>query len=116
MASSARAQPPTSVSSVTHRTVVWMDIDFPLSQPRCIGRGYFGGATANIATSGHCEAPERAASEARHDRAPCRSEEHTSELQSLMRISYAVFCLNKKNLNSNSYISTRLLHKQNIIR
>src|SRR3546814_133758 len=30
--------------------------------------------------------------------APCpRSEEHTSELQSLMRISYAVFCLKKKN-------------------
>src|SRR3546814_2965459 len=28
-----------------------------------------------------------------------RSEEHTSELQSLMRISYAVFCLNKKNRN-----------------
>src|SRR3546814_6025205 len=28
--------------------------------------------------------------------APLRSEEHTSELQSLMRISYAVFCLNKK--------------------
>src|SRR3546814_2252940 len=27
---------------------------------------------------------------------PGRSEEHTSELQSLMRISYAVFCLNKK--------------------
>src|SRR3546814_1060400 len=31
----------------------------------------------------------------RHD-APHRSEEHTSELQSLMRISYAVFCLKKK--------------------
>src|SRR3546814_3650467 len=28
---------------------------------------------------------------------PDRSEEHTSELQSLMRISYAVFCLKKKN-------------------
>src|SRR3546814_4474536 len=28
--------------------------------------------------------------------APARSEEHTSELQSLMRISYAVFCLKKK--------------------
>src|SRR3546814_2963207 len=27
----------------------------------------------------------------------CRSEEHTSELQSLMRISYAVFCLKNKN-------------------
>src|SRR3546814_1807310 len=38
-----------------------------------------------------------------HDRLPdrrsvaSRSEEHTSELQSLMRISYAVFCLKKKN-------------------
>src|SRR3546814_7122014 len=30
-------------------------------------------------------------------RCPDRSEEHTSELQSLMRISYAVFCLKKKN-------------------
>src|SRR3546814_3470871 len=30
-----------------------------------------------------------------------RSEEHTSELQSLMRISYAVFCLKKKNNNHN---------------
>src|SRR3546814_2030323 len=29
-----------------------------------------------------------------------RSEEHTSELQSLMRISYAVFCLKKKNSNN----------------
>src|SRR3546814_5062033 len=34
-----------------------------------------------------------------HDRL-CRSEEHTSELQSLMRISYAVFCLKKKKQNS----------------
>src|SRR3546814_7389910 len=32
-----------------------------------------------------------------------RSEEHTSELQSLMRISYAVFCLNKKTNNSPSH-------------
>src|SRR3546814_1131308 len=31
-----------------------------------------------------------------------RSEEHTSELQSLMRISYAVFCLTKKNSTHNS--------------
>src|SRR3546814_13759911 len=31
---------------------------------------------------------------------PVRSEEHTSELQSLMRISYAVFCLKKKNTTS----------------
>src|SRR3546814_3664395 len=32
--------------------------------------------------------------------APGRSEEHTSELQSLMRISYAVFCLKKKIISS----------------
>src|SRR3546814_6571000 len=32
-----------------------------------------------------------------------RSEEHTSELQSLMRISYAVFCLKKKKKNNQSH-------------
>src|SRR3546814_3066406 len=36
-----------------------------------------------------------------------RSEEHTSELQSLMRLSYAVFCLNKKKTTVNThYISS----------
>src|SRR3546814_1497093 len=35
-----------------------------------------------------------------------RSEEHTSELQSLMRISYAVFCLKKKNTSQNTYNET----------
>src|SRR3546814_2325934 len=40
-----------------------------------------------------------------HDRASGtrRSEEHTSELQSLMRISYAVFCLKKKNIKHSLY-------------
>src|SRR3546814_1341134 len=33
---------------------------------------------------------------------PARSEEHTSELQSLMRISYAVFCLKKKKRHTRS--------------
>src|SRR3546814_10834177 len=32
-----------------------------------------------------------------------RSEEHTSELQSLMRITYAVFCLKKKKLNHSTH-------------
>src|SRR3546814_1544714 len=35
-----------------------------------------------------------------HDAPQGRSEEHTSELQSLMRISYAVFCLKKKKQNN----------------
>src|SRR3546814_9667462 len=39
-----------------------------------------------------------------------RSEEHTSELQSLMRISYAVFCLKKK--NNKNYITVNKHHKQ----
>src|SRR3546814_8461632 len=36
-----------------------------------------------------------------------RSEEHTSELQSLMRISYAVFCLKKKKSRNNSKSKTQ---------
>src|SRR3546814_5450871 len=43
----------------------------------------------------HAEQPHRAVGAPRG--APPRSEEHTSELQSLMRIPYAVFCLKKKN-------------------
>src|SRR3546814_5544087 len=46
-----------------------------------------------------------------------RSEEHTSELQSLMRISYAVFCLKKKKLkqhNNITPISTSTINKQKI--
>src|SRR3546814_10000697 len=43
------------------------------------------------------EAAEQIAAQSR------RSEEHTSELQSLMRISYAVFCLKKKNNTHNKY-------------
>src|SRR3546814_4070325 len=41
-------------------------------------------------------APVRPSSRKRAPPTPDRSEEHTSELQSLMRISYAVFCFNKK--------------------
>src|SRR3546814_6634058 len=41
-------------------------------------------------------------------RSRSRSEEHTSELQSLMRISYAVFCLKKKNNNTILYKRNKL--------
>src|SRR3546814_8146043 len=46
-----------------------------------------------------------------------RSEEHTSELQSLMRISYAVFCLKKKkvkNANNTQTILTILSHMSSL--
>src|SRR3546814_955471 len=39
-----------------------------------------------------------------------RSEEHTSELQSLMRISYAVFCLKKKKQQYNLHLSCNINH------
>src|SRR3546814_3569766 len=54
---------------------------------------------------------------ARTSRNPTRSEEHTSELQSLMRISYAVFCLKKKTTKHhklNTHIATSHIHAQEI--
>src|SRR3546814_1763703 len=59
-----------------------------LSIPYHLGTGYFGGFLPLIAS---------------------RSEEHTSELQSLMRISYAVFCLKKK--NQHKIFKTKICHK-----
>src|SRR3546814_8758595 len=55
-----------------------------------------GGSVRSVASPWH-----------RHGR---RSEEHTSELQSLMRISYAVFCLKKKNIRytQKSKINTQI--------
>src|SRR3546814_10801992 len=52
---------------------------------------------------GHAEQGGRAESD--------RSEEHTSELQSLMRISYAVFCLKKKKYNPKQHRLTETNHK-----
>src|SRR3546814_8677107 len=49
----------------------------------------------------------------RHAQRQSRSEEHTSELQSLMRISYAVFCLKKKKekYKTNKYqVQTKMKH------
>src|SRR3546814_4201248 len=47
------------------------------------------------------------------NRAALRSEEHTSELQSLMRISYAVFCLKKKTNTTHTNISDNMLLHNN---
>src|SRR3546814_7128283 len=62
--------------------------------------------------------PLVAAATSRHALSPAeaqRSEEHTSELQSLMRISYAVFCLKKKNQHSLKIARTSLNKKTNRI-
>src|SRR3546814_1851711 len=56
-------------------------------------------------------AADAVAEMAEHD--PARSEEHTSELQSLMRNSYAVFCLKKKKKDYNNYNNhTEQHHRQ----
>src|SRR3546814_4709378 len=63
---------------LTSTNQAWMLLE---TQPRELGR--------RIILRGHTNDLRR------------RSEEHTSELQSLMRISYAVFCLKKKNKHTN---------------
>src|SRR3546814_3294700 len=53
-------------------------------------------AGAPAAAAAGCAPAESVSETPAPRRAPARSEEHTSELQSLMRISYAVFCLKTK--------------------
>src|SRR3546814_6503685 len=70
-------------------------------QQVAIGRGDEGPAVRHCAPAaangfGHREHQQR------DQGAGYRSEEHTSELQSLMRISYAVFCLKKKRNNQDT--------------
>src|SRR3546814_9095646 len=60
------------------------------------GRSFEHGGQPRIVGGGGGEADRGDAMRAQRR----RSEEHTSELQSLMRISYAVFCLNKKTPNN----------------
>src|SRR3546814_8375260 len=61
----------------------------------------------------HCIAVNRYGERFANDGFYPRSEEHTSELQSLMRISYAVFCLKKTNPQSNK--TSVVLNLQNTL-
>src|SRR3546814_2504780 len=63
------------------------------------GHGASGGGVNTAPTLRYAAAPNQKTEESRcgASYSGARSEEHTSELQSLMRISYAVFCLKKKN-------------------
>src|SRR3546814_4756794 len=61
--------------------------------------GYVGRASAESVVDEIRSAGGRAVADTHSVASADRSEEHTSELQSLMRISYAVFCLKKKNTN-----------------
>src|SRR3546814_8974451 len=78
-----------------------MDIDATLRrEPRVEHHADAAGRRIDRGERGHRS--RRDAEQALH---VLRSEEHTSELQSLMRISYAVFCLKKKTNNINNGIT-----------
>src|SRR3546814_5021388 len=74
------------------------DLHMIPDSPSVLMKRESGMSAADVATAG-MPAPQCNFSSGRVLRAialPSRSDEHTSELQSLMRISYAVFCLKKK--------------------
>src|SRR3546814_8235148 len=73
------------------RAIIPNNINHPESEPMAIGRNFLVKINAN---NGNRAVASDVASEV--DKMVWRSEEHTSELQSLMRISYAVFCLKKQ--------------------
>src|SRR3546814_2086096 len=81
-----------------------LDIFRPASQEYCFRdfqfqkmRGHLGSMQIAQQTFSKIVLAEFSSSRVQGDMSEVRSEEHTSELQSLMRISYAVFCLQKKN-------------------
>src|SRR3546814_5699624 len=77
-----------------------------LFRSRSGGRGSGGGSRASSPPAGGAGRAGRRPPASRSG----RSEEHTSELQSLMRISYAVFCLKKKS-NDTSEVGRHKEHK-----
>src|SRR3546814_3366567 len=62
---------------------------------------------ADDGVAGQVQVADRVEDLVAHELVAVRSEEHTSELQSLMRISYAVFCLKKKTKTSMIHIKTK---------
>src|SRR3546814_8929749 len=74
------------------------------------GRVVESGSHAELLAHGGLYARLHALQFREDDRPATRSEEHTSELQSLMRISYAVFCLKKQNKTNNNYKQTNHTH------
>src|SRR3546814_10268974 len=87
--------------------------------PRRAGQLRAGGGAAGRVRDADQRQPARARRAAR-GAAPAgggggRSEEHTSELQSLMRISYAVFCLKKKKKHTHIHHKRRKTKKQDAV-
>src|SRR3546814_2033002 len=82
------------------------------SRPPPRRRNSPGRATVRATARRPSRSAESPAARRRPRRTRPRSEEHTSELQSLMRISYAVFCLKKKNTKQKRKHSTNQTTEQ----
>src|SRR3546814_9290179 len=101
----ADAQTVEPESSSSDRLAHVIQDDHDLGQSIISGARGYGvtiqpGHSAVLAIAQHRRKHSKASEDARiefQEALQIRSEEHTSELQSLMRISYAVFCLKKKN-------------------
>src|SRR3546814_1074626 len=92
-------RPPRSTRTDTLFPYTTLFRSYRLRRPQCSFSSRCGKATA---PPERCRAtPPIASCSASAGAGPGRSEEHTSELQSLMRISYAVFCLKKKKTHIN---------------
>src|SRR3546814_1468482 len=70
-----------------------------IAQARPPGADHVQPPRPGVGGVGEVESARRGGDARRRQNPAHRSEEHTSELQSLMRISYAVFCLKKKKTN-----------------
>src|SRR3546814_2558308 len=80
-------------------------------QSRDVARGPQDGRSRSVRRRARCRGPARGRN---RREMPGRSEEHTSELQSLMRISYAVFCLKKKTINTPAIQTQRTTDEEQV--
>src|SRR3546814_2252136 len=87
------------------------ELRFPRPSERLSSAGMSDRVRAPTRKRGSCLSSRRASARGGSPATACRrSEEHTSELQSLMRISYAVFCLKKKT-DKNTSEKAKFKHK-----
>src|SRR3546814_10512051 len=102
-----RRRPPRSTRTDTlfPYTTLFRSIDPKVSQSVPIAGAIPATSARSSVTAWAC--PPAAAISDATDWACSRSEEHTSELQSLMRISYAVFCLKKKKKQLRAIVNIR---------
>src|SRR3546814_7013238 len=83
------------LADITASTATLTEPSVPFLKPT-------GQESADASSRCSCDSVVRAPIAPQATRSVRRSEEHTSELQSLMRISYAVFCLKKKKTTNNT--------------